>query len=262
MKLNKIILAAAAASATLLATPVVADAAKGMEIAVESDKRNTGFGDTLSEANMVLRNAQGRETTRKMRISTLETADDGDKSITVFDFPRDVKGIALLTWSHKEGSDDQWIYFPARKRTRRIASDNKSGPFMGSEFAYEDISSQELEQYTYKYIKDDTVNGLDVFVTERYPTDSNSGYTRQVVYTDKAEYRVQKVDYYDRKNSLLKTLTFSDYKQYEDKFWRPHTMEMVNHQTKKETDLTFDSYSFKTGLNEQSFEQGRLRNVR
>lgn len=261
MKLRNLFAAAVAGSA-LLAAPVMADAAKGLEIAIEADKRNTGFGDTLSQANMVLRNAQGRETTRKMRISTLETPDDGDKSITVFDYPRDVKGIALLTWSHKEGSDDQWIYFPARKRTRRIASDNKSGPFMGSEFAYEDISSQEVEQYTYKYLRDDNIAGADVFVSERYPTDKNSGYTRQVVYMDKAEYRVRKIDYYDRKDSLLKTLQFADYKQYEGKFWRPHSMKMVNHQTKKETDLTFDSYSFKTGLDAPSFEQNRLRNVR
>ncbi len=89
---------------------------------------------------------------------------------------------------------------------------------MGSEFAYEDISSQELEKYTYKWIRDEVYEGEDCFVTELYPVDKkNSGYTRQVNWIDKSEYRTMKVEYYDRKQSHLKTLTFKGYKKYLDK---------------------------------------------
>ncbi len=97
---------------------------------------------------------------------------------------------------------------PALKRVKRISSRNKSGPFMGSEFAFEDLGSQEVAKYTYKWLHDEEYNSLDCFVLERRPAYEHSGYTRQEVWVDKAEYRIQKVKYYDRKNSLLKTQTF------------------------------------------------------
>jgi hypothetical protein len=117
---------------------------RGLAIATEADRRDTGFGDYTSDVKMILKNKQGQESIREIRSRTLEVDGDGDKSLTIFDKPRDVKGTALLSFTHKEGPDDQWLYLPALKRVKRIASDNKSGPFMGSEFAYEDIASQEI----------------------------------------------------------------------------------------------------------------------
>ena len=235
---------------------------RGLAIAVEADKRDNGFGDFTASLVMTLRNKQGEESIRDMRSKTLEVEGDGDKSLTIFDRPQDVKGTALLTFTHKVGSDDQWLYLPALKRVKRIASNNKSGPFMGSEFAYEDISSQEVEKYTYKYLRDEQLDGEDMFVLERYPVDKKSGYTRQVVWMDKSEYRVQKIDYYDRKNSLLKTLTFSDYNKYLDKFWRAGTMDMINHQTGKSTRLSWSDYQFGTGLTTRDFDRNSLKRAR
>ncbi len=80
---------------------------------------------------MVLRNKQGEESVREIRIKNLEMENDGDKSLTVFDKPRDVKGTAFLSFSHPVGADDQWLYLPALKRVKRIASRNKSGPLWG-----------------------------------------------------------------------------------------------------------------------------------
>jgi len=181
--------------------------------------------------------------------------------LTVFHTPRDVRGTALLTYSHTTKPDEQWLYLPALRRVKRIASNNKSGPFMGSEFAYEDLSSQEIEKYKYKYIKDDKVDGLDCFLIERYPVDKNSGYTKQQVWLDKDEYRPRKVDYYDRKGQLLKTFTPSEYKQYLAKFWRAHKMNMLNHQTGKSTDLVWSNFKFKTGLKDGDFTRTRLTQV-
>ena len=141
---------------------------------------------------MLLRNRQGEESLRNMR----------NKTLTIFDEPLDVKGTALLSFSHKHGNDDQWLYLPALKRVKRIASSNMSGPFMGSEFAYEDIASQEVEKYTYKYIGEESFEGKEALLIERYPVDKHSGYTRQPVWVDKERYIPLKVDYYDRKNAL------------------------------------------------------------
>lgn len=236
--------------------------ARGLEIAQEADRRDAGFDNLEVTLTMTLRNREGQESTRKMRNKTLEVMDDGDKSLIIFDEPRDVAGTAFLSFTHAEGPDDQWLYLPALKRVKRIASNNKSGPFMGSEFAYEDIASQEVAKYTYKYIGEEMLDGIPHYVVERYPVDKKSGYTKQVVWYDQAEYRLMKIDFYDRKEALLKTLTYHEYQQYLDHYWRAQRFEMVNHQTGKSTTLLFDGYVFQTGLTERDFDKNSLRRAR
>lgn len=231
---------------------------KGLAIAIEADKRDTGWADTEAKMTMTLRNKRGEESVRILRIKALEVENDGDKSLTIFDEPLDVRGSAMLTFSHKTEPDDQWLYLPKVGRVKTIASKNKSGPFMGSEFAFEDLSSQEVEKYTYKYLKDEPCGELTCFVVERDPVDENSGYTKQVAWIDQSEYRAHKIEFYDRKNSLLKTLVATDFKRYLDKYWRPHKMNMENHQTGKSTELLWSSYQFKVGLKDSDFSKNSL----
>ncbi|MCU4675414.1 outer membrane lipoprotein-sorting protein [Catenovulum sp. 2E275] len=235
---------------------------KGLEIAKERKARDKGWGDSESTSQMILRNAQGDQSIREMRIQALEVQGDGDKGLTIFDEPRDVKGSAFLNFSHINEPDDQWLYLPALKRVKRIASRNKSGPFMGSEFAYEDLASFEVEKYTYQYLRDETVNGELCWVIESIPTDKYSGYSKQISWIDQSEYRVQKIEFYDRKQALLKTLTFADYKLYLNKYWRAHTMTMTNHQTGKSTDMIAKEINFKVGLSDTDFNQNSLRRAR
>ncbi len=235
---------------------------RGLEIAKEADRRDTGWQDSRAEMKMILRNRQGDTSEREIRVRALEVQGDGDKSLTIFDRPADVAGTAFLSYTHATQPDDQWLYLPALKRVKRIASANKSGPFMGSEFAYEDISSQEVEKYTYKYLRDEKLNGLDTFVIERYPQYKHSGYTKQVVWIDKEHYRPMKVEYYDRKKTNLKTLEFKDYKQYMDKYWRADQMDMVNHQNGKSTTLRWSNYKFRNGFTDRDFDRNSLKLAR
>ena len=235
---------------------------KGMAIAVEADNRDQGWSDQATTSKMILRNSQGAESTREIRGKALEVKGDGDKSLTIFDTPRDVKGTAFLSFTHTLKADEQWLYLPALKRVKRISSSNKSGPFMGSEFSYEDISSQEVDKYKYKFIKDDKFNGRDVFVMERYPQYKKSGYTKQVSWIDKEMYQPLKIEFYDRKKSLLKTLTQHGYKLYLNKFWRPSRLEMTNHQTGKSTTLLWKSYKFKNGFKSRDFDRNSLKRAR
>jgi outer membrane lipoprotein-sorting protein len=259
-------LAAVIATALPAATTEAAEdpVAKGEAIAREWDRRDLGFGDTKAKMKMILENRKGRTSERSMRIDTLEVADEneGDKSLVIFDRPRDIKGTALLSFSHILKSDDQWLYLPALKRVKRISSGNKSGPFVGSEFAYEDISGQELKKYSYTWLRDEPCGTLQCFVVESRPLYEKSGYTRLVNWYDKTEYRMQRIDYYDRKDVLLKTLTFGDYKQYLGKYWRTHDMHMVNHQTGKKTRLLYQAYQFQTGLKDGDFNRNRLKRAR
>ena len=246
----------------LLPAALADNADRGLEIAKQVDRQDTGFVDQSAEMIMELKNKQGQTNSREVRVKTLEVEGDGDKGLSIFDTPADIKGTASLTYSHALKPDEQWLYLPALKRVKRISSKNKSGPFMGSEFAYEDISSQEIEKYTYKYIKDDTLDGTECFVIERYPAYKFSGYTRQVVWINKQENRPEKIDFYDRKNVLLKTLTYHGYQQYLNQFWRADVMKMVNHQTGKSTTLSWSNYQFKSGLTESDFNRNSLKRAR
>lgn len=235
---------------------------KGLAIAVEADKRDQGWGDQAMIMKMILRNSQGAESTREIRGKSLEVKGDGDKSLSIFDTPKDVKGTAFLSFTHSLEADEQWLYLPALKRVKRISSSNKSGPFMGSEFSYEDISSQEVDKFKYKFIKDDQLNGRPVYVMERYPQYEKSGYTKQVVWIDKDMLQPLKIEYYDRKESLLKTLTQHEYKLHLKKYWRPARLEMVNHQTNKSTTLLWESYKFNNGFSDRDFDRNSLQRVK
>lgn len=235
---------------------------KGLEIATAAKAYDQGFTDFTANMVMTLKNKSGRTSKRQIRIRTLEVEGDGDKSLSIFDEPADVKGTKMLTYSHGLEPDDQWLYLPALKKVKRISSRNKSGPFMGSTFAFEDLGSQEVEKYTYKYLRDEPCGELSCYVIERYPAYKFSGYTRQIAWIDTAGYRLVKAEFYDRKKSSLKTLTAGDFQQYLGHYWRPGTMDMVNHQTGKSTLLEWQEYEFKTGLTERDFRSQTLKRIK
>ena len=249
---------------TFISSPAfsISSQEQGTQISQEMIHRDSGWVDHIADMKMYLRNQQGEESIRELKIKTLEQERDGDKSLTIFNQPRDVKGTAFLSFSHPVKDDDQWLFLPALKRVKRISSSNKSGPFMGSEFAFEDLSSFEIEKYTYNYLGDETISGIESFKVEQYPVDQNSGYTRRIVWVDKAEYRVQKIDFYDRKNTLLKTLSYLEYQNYLGQYWRADTMNMENHQNGKTTALQWSNYQFKVGLNSSDFKKNALKRVR
>ena len=118
---------------------------------------------------------------------------------------------------------------------------------------------KKLKNTNYKLLEE---KGDLVFV-EQDPVDPKSGYTRRVVtYNKNKGYRIEKVEFYDRKNAPLKTLTYSDYKLYKDKHWRASKFVMTNLQTEKETTLEFSDYDFDTNLSENDFSQAALKRAK
>lgn len=235
---------------------------RGLALALAMDRAESGYGDYTATVTMHLFGRGGTESIRELRFRTLETENDGDKSIVVFDRPKDVAGFAALTHAHKRGTDDQWMYLPDLRRVKRIASDNQAGPFVGSEFAYEDIGSQEPEQYTYRHLGDAKHDGHACFELERIPVNRNSGYSRHVVLIDQERHIPLRIDYYDRKGELLKTLNYSGYQIYLNRIWRPDRAEMVNHQIGKRTVVEYSDYRFATGLTEQDVSVDALKRLR
>jgi len=245
----------------LIGTAFISDKT-GLQIAIDAQEADNGWISSSNKLTMTLTNRKGQKTTRQIHGYSMEVEKDGDMSMTIFDTPADVKGTASMVYTHKVGDDDQWLYLPAIDRVKRISSSNKSGPFMGSEFAFEDLSSQEVEKYSYKFISEEPINGETCYKIERYPTSKSSGYKRNIVWFNMANYRPEKIEFYDRKDALLKTLTYSDYKQYLSKYWRANIMKMVNHQNGKETVLSFSEIKFGIDLTAENFSQNSLKRAK
>lgn len=162
-----------------------------------------------------------------LRVQSLEYP-EGEKTLMIFDSPRDLRGSALLSHTHPQGDDEQWLYLPVVKRVKQIGARNKSGPFMASEFAFEDIVTPFWQKFTYGNATQVELNGLAC----------------------------------DRKNNLLKTYEASDFSLHADKHWRPAQMHMRNHQNGKQTRLTWLGFVFAQGLRDANFSQNALLRAR
>ncbi|MFP5393321.1 MAG: outer membrane lipoprotein-sorting protein [Gammaproteobacteria bacterium] len=252
-------------AALLAGAPVraSADAAqRGDEIAREMEARDKDFGDYRMSMEMLLRDKGGASSTRQMQGAVLEIPNDGDKSVITFESPADIRGASFLTFAHVSRPDDQWLYMPSIKRTKRIASESRMGSFMGSEFAFEDMASQEYGKYGYTYLGEDKVDERRAYKIERKPKYAGSGYARNIVWVDSERYVPLRIEFYDRKDALLKTLSYSGYQQYKNTDWRADRMEMRNQQNGKSTEIRFSKYAFQTSVSDADFDPQRLGSLR
>lgn len=235
---------------------------RGTEIAMEADKRFSGWKDLRADMKMTIQRNENSISKRKIKVQSREVNDDGDHTKILFRSPKDISGTAFLTHSKKTDNDMQWLYLPAIKRVKRISSQNVSSPFVGSDFAFEDMSSQEIEKYTYKYIGETSCGDkLECYIVERYPTNENSGYSKQVTWIDKEEYRTQSIKYYDKNNELKKTLINYDF-AFQAGHWRPYRNVMTNHVTGSKTELSWNNFTFETGLDSGDFSKNSLKRSR
>ncbi len=234
----------------------------GLRIAAEARERQKGFGNFIASMTMTLRNKRGQESHREVRLKVIEVEGDGDRTMFVFDRPRDVRGTAFLVHAHKEEADEQWLYLPALKRVKRISSSNQSGSFMGSEFSYEDMGTVEIEKFTHRHLRDEACGALQCAVLERVPVNKDSGYSRQLVWLDREELRTMQIRFFDRRDAHLKTMVVEGYKQYLDRFWRSSRITMTNHLTGKSTLLVWSDYEFGADLDLGDFTRTALKRAR
>ena len=233
-------------------------ALSNFEVAQKSEKALSGFEDSTSSMQMKLINAKGQQKIRTMKMKVLE-GEDEDRSLMEFLTPADVKGTKFLNYEHVDKDDDQWLYLPALKRVKRISSKNKSGAFMGSEFAYEDLSAFNVKKYHYEgEAKEIMLDNKEIYQTYSVPVSKNSGYTKLVSWVDKKTFLIQKIEYYDRKKELLKTAYFDKYNNF-DGVYRMAQITMKNIQNDKTTILIWSDEKIKTGLKKKDFHKRYLK---
>lgn len=235
---------------------------KGSAIAQELGARNAGYKDLGGQVEMVLRDADGAEAKRGFSLKVLEraSATEGDRSLIVFDNPADVKGTAVLSHANIEGEDEQWLFLPSAHRTKRISSSNRTGAFAGSEFSFEDLTGNDGRKYSWKYLGNVPCGDKECLSVETIPKDASSAYSRRVLQIEATELRIASIDFFDRKGTKLKTLTYDEYQKLSERFWRAHRWTMKNHQSGKSTTIRFVSMSLQNGFTANDFSTGKLGN--
>jgi len=244
----------------LLFVSVSLFADEAYDIAAKAEKTQRNFGDETVESTMQLIAANGSVVIRKTKNFTLERPGSRDHQLIQFLEPADVRGTSLLTHQDPKGDDSQWLYLPELRRVKRISSTGKTGSFMGSEFTYEDIGGNTLDKFKYTKLADEQYKGKACSVLEKTPNYANSGYTKIKVWISIDNNLVLRQDFFDRKNSLLKVMTFDGHQKY-GTTWRSGKIAVENLQTKKKSVIDFTNRKMRSGLSADLFTERNLQRL-
>ena len=242
--------------ALLLTIPMLLLAETGYDIAKAMEDQPAPQ-DMKSNMTMTLTNKQGK--TRESSIRSI-SADDNKKQIIWFLAPADDKGVAFLKIEHDDKDDEMRLWLPAFKKVRRISSKKKADSFMGSDLSYEDMTSRELDEYTYELKGEKTVGGIDCHILESTPKPGvTRTYKRFITYVSKADLVTIQDEAYDMRDKLLKTrsMTYSQVKGYN----LPVEIFVENVQKKHSTKLVFSDQQIDTGVKSDLFQEKNLKRI-
>ncbi|MEE8483178.1 MAG: outer membrane lipoprotein-sorting protein [Nitrospinota bacterium] len=240
------------------------DDPKARSIMEKADARDDGDNGT-SEMEMILIDKKGNKRVRRIKSFSKDKGND-EQRITFFLHPADVKDTGFLTYDYDdpEKDDDQWLFLPELRKTKRIASSDKSGSFMGSDFTYYDMTDRDLEDYDFKLLKESEVRGHKVWVIESTPRTNDvikeSGYTKSVAFVRQDNYVVVRAVNWVKKGKKLK---YRDVKKLEqiDGIWVGTEIHMTTKKGKTtlhKTILKFSNVKFNQNLSDDFFTVRRL----
>ena len=204
---------------------------------------------------MTLTNKSGSERVRTIKQFTKDLG-KVEKSIMFFQAPADVKNTSFMNWTYEDESksDDQWIYLPALKKTKRISSDSKSDYFMGSDFTYDDLGDRKLEDDTHTLLGEETLDGKECYVVESVSNDEEYMYSKTKTWIIKEHFIGFKKEFYDEDGDLLKVLYIKEYKDY-DGYLIINLSEMENVQKNHRTTMDLGDININNKLKESLFSE-------
>ena len=223
---------------------------------------NQKSGSSAMDIRMTLIDSRGNESVR--RIQTLMMDDDGNtRSITLFLEPANVKNTRFLTIQNEDRADDQWIYLPSLRKTRRIASGEKDGSFMGSDFYYSDMGAGDLDDADYTIIGEEQFGGRDCWIIEAVPgAGSDSPYGKTVSWVDKENYLAMKVAFFgDDGATQIKELTMEGPRQI-DGYWSAEKTTMKTLDSGHRTELEIRQVKYDIPVNPGYFTTNFLQTGR
>jgi len=229
-----------------LSIPLAAQAAEmtGREI-MKKQKELHKVQSEIGDEIMLLVDKDGSKEKRQVKRYAKEVSDDVHHYLIAFVSPADIKGTALLTWEQKERENDQWLYLSAQKKMQRIAKGSKKNYFMGTDFTYEDMEPEDIDNFNYTILRLEKLNqdkkDSDCYVIESVPANDEkkreSGYSKRIMWIEKEYLYTLKAEFYDRRGRLQKIQTNHALENVSGTIWRAKKS-LMNHLVRKHKTLT------------------------
>ena len=226
------------------------------QIVGESQKRTNATSQRY-EGLLQVFDARGKIVDKQWTFERLG-AHGQSKSVLRFTAPAEVKGVALLVYNHPDRASDQWMWTPAIERDRRIALQDRSTRFFGTDFSFEDLEERDVDQYDYVLQGEEAVDGALCWMIESTPKKTKSSqYSRSIVWIRKDNYAFARVESYIKSN-LVRRLNYSKIENVSG-FWTGRVMEMSDLTRGSRTRLTLDKLQYNVPLKEEDFTLQAIR---
>lgn len=234
----------------------------GDEIMEEVASRHTADSE-LEMIKLVVVDEDGNTQVREL-LSVYQGEAGGKRNYLIrFLSPADVKGITLLTNDESNDEPEQWFFMPALGQARKIAGDNRSGYFMGSDFTYEDLRKENTEEHDYHRLQDDSLDGRPVYVVMSAPAgvdvEHATGYANRLLYIDQQTFDILKVEFYEKNNpDPIKVLEADDYAEVDGPANRPARIRMNNKTNGTYSVMTLVKSRLNVPIEDTVFDPGML----
>ena len=244
-----------------LADLICANELTGTQIMEKVYGRENG-NDSSAKTTFNIIYSTGKEKTRNTKHIWIDLdGKDGfsEKAMFFFLSPPDIKDTAFLSWNYEkhDKDDDQWVYLPALRKTRRIASSSKHDSFFGTEFSYADLNTREIDEDTHTFLRKELFQDIKCYIIESIPKDKKDAYSKIVSSVDPKRWIFLKVEYYNRKGERLKT-QLPKWELIQD-IWTATNLVMENHLNGNKTVVEIKDVQYNTGLKEKLFHERTLK---
>lgn len=238
----------------------------GREI-MEAYEAQDRTDDLSAELAMTLVAARGGTREREVTLVTKTAADGTRKQLIRFRSPADVAGTGFLSIENRGRADDNWLFLPALRKTRRIAGTDRQDSFMGTDFTYEDLEAEQLDDYTYERTGTEQIAGTDAWIVEARPASpdkaAETGYAKRALWISKDRGLLLQAKFYDKDGAYVKRLSAEDLRQVPGtERWRPYRLVMEDVRSGSRTILAFSNYRIDEGVPDDTFTQRYLERGR
>ena len=240
-----------------LAAPRVGYAADNAKQIVEEAQRRTNSQSQRYEGLLQVFDSKGKISDKRWSFERLGSHGDS-KVVLRFTAPAEVKGVALLIVNHPDRASDQWMWTPAIERDRRIALQDRSTRFFGTDFSFEDLEERDVNQYDYSLAGEDTVDGAPCWKVVSTPRETKSSqYTRAIVWVRKDNYAFARIENYI-KDQVVRRLSYSDIQNVQG-IWTARQLEMADLRRGSRTRLTLDKLEYNVPMKDEDFTLQAIR---
>jgi hypothetical protein len=216
--------------------------------------------DFKARVMMKLISKDGQERTRELTMLRKNYGESGgeQKYFMYFFQPADVKDMTFMVYKYPAKDDDRWLFVPAINMVRRIAAQDKSSSFVGSDFTYEDVSGRDIADDAHTIVKEEKVGAHDSYVVKSAPKAADVDYSYKLSWVDKANFLPLKEEYYDRRGELYKVFSADEMKDIKG-FPTVTKRSMKNLQSGHRTEVSYLKPDYNIGIEDSLFSERYLK---